>query len=122
MGSYGILFSTTLHYTWPWFRRQTLAGKGFIVSSFTIFGLVTWADHYLLSYEAVGLVHCPYKRGWFECKRGIISLRVGMSQGGEKGKRPAEKVCAARASEGREGSERAGDQGMVAGQQGEAAA
>jgi len=48
---YGLIFSTTLHFTWPWFRKQTLAGKGFIVSSFTIFGLVTWADHYLLSYE-----------------------------------------------------------------------
>lgn len=48
---YGLLTCTTMHFTWPWFRKQTLAGKGFIVSSFTIFGLVTWADHYLISYE-----------------------------------------------------------------------
>lgn len=36
---YGIIFSTVLHYRWPLFRKQTLAGKGFIVSSFTIFGV-----------------------------------------------------------------------------------
>lgn len=48
---YGLIFTTTLHHTWPLFRRQTLAGKAFVVSGFTIFGLVTWADHYLIAYE-----------------------------------------------------------------------
>lgn len=36
---YGSIVCTTLQFTWPWFRKQTLAGKGFIVSSFTIFGV-----------------------------------------------------------------------------------
>ncbi|ORX38728.1 hypothetical protein BD324DRAFT_650072 [Kockovaella imperatae] len=39
------------HYTWPFFRRQTLAFKGFITSSATIFGLVVGADNHLLNYE-----------------------------------------------------------------------
>lgn len=37
--SYGLLVTTTLHYTWRPFRNGTLAGKGFIVSGFTIFGV-----------------------------------------------------------------------------------
>lgn len=36
---YGLIFTTTLHHTWPLFRRQTLAGKAFVVSGFTIFGV-----------------------------------------------------------------------------------
>jgi len=59
-GSLGALKATALglglvivtHHTWPLFRRQTLAIKGFLVSSFTIFGLVTGADSALLSHEA----------------------------------------------------------------------
>ncbi|GAA5923883.1 hypothetical protein JCM1841_001424 [Sporobolomyces salmonicolor] len=35
----------------PWMRRQTLAGKAFLVSWVTIFGMVTHADHYLLNWE-----------------------------------------------------------------------
>jgi len=40
------------HYTWPVFRRQTLPFKGFLVSVFTIFGLVIGAENALLSHEA----------------------------------------------------------------------
>ncbi|KAH9951755.1 hypothetical protein B0H21DRAFT_717329 [Amylocystis lapponica] len=40
------------HYSWPLFRRQTLAFKGFLVSAFTIFGLVLSAESALLSHEA----------------------------------------------------------------------
>jgi len=39
------------HATWPSFRRQTLALKGFLVSAFTIFGLVVGADKALLAHE-----------------------------------------------------------------------
>jgi len=39
------------HHTWPVFRRQTLALKGFLVSIFTIYGLVSGADSALLSHE-----------------------------------------------------------------------
>lgn len=40
------------HYTWPWFRRQTLAFKGFLVTGFAVFGLVTHAEHALQTLEA----------------------------------------------------------------------
>jgi len=39
------------HHTWPFFRRQTLAFKGFLVSGFTIWGLVVGADTALLRHE-----------------------------------------------------------------------
>ncbi|CAL1702224.1 unnamed protein product [Somion occarium] len=40
------------HYTWPVFRRQTLAFKGFLVTGFAIFGLVVHAENALQSLEA----------------------------------------------------------------------
>ncbi|KAI0079661.1 hypothetical protein K474DRAFT_1658732 [Panus rudis PR-1116 ss-1] len=40
------------HYTWPLFRRQTLAFKGFLVSGFTIYGLVVYAENALQTLEA----------------------------------------------------------------------
>ncbi|KAF8520109.1 hypothetical protein JB92DRAFT_2709598 [Gautieria morchelliformis] len=49
---YGLALVTLTHHTWPLFRRQTLAIKGFLVSSCTIFGLVVGADTALLSHEA----------------------------------------------------------------------
>ncbi|KAL6306632.1 hypothetical protein BKA93DRAFT_729008, partial [Sparassis latifolia] len=48
----GLGLATIGHYTWPLFRRQTLAFKGFVVSIFTIFGLVIGAEHALQSHEA----------------------------------------------------------------------
>ncbi|KAL1412981.1 hypothetical protein Q8F55_000730 [Vanrija albida] len=39
------------HYFSPGFRKQTWAIKAFLLSSFTIFGLVVGADDYLLKYE-----------------------------------------------------------------------
>jgi len=48
----GISLATLGHFTWPVFRRQTLAFKGFLVSAFTMFGLVLGADNALLSHEA----------------------------------------------------------------------
>ncbi|TDL29298.1 hypothetical protein BD410DRAFT_14800 [Rickenella mellea] len=48
----GAAVVTAVHFAWPGFRRQTLAFKAFLVSGFTIFGLVTWADHALLSHES----------------------------------------------------------------------
>uniref|UniRef100_A0A0K3CNY7 Uncharacterized protein n=1 Tax=Rhodotorula toruloides TaxID=5286 RepID=A0A0K3CNY7_RHOTO len=35
----------------PLVRRQTLAGKAFLVSWGTIFGMIIYADHYLLKWE-----------------------------------------------------------------------
>ncbi|GHJ87082.1 hypothetical protein NliqN6_3484 [Naganishia liquefaciens] len=49
---YGTLLVTLGHLTWPLFRRQTLALKGFIVSSAAVTGLVINADNYLLRYES----------------------------------------------------------------------
>ncbi|KAF9821466.1 hypothetical protein IEO21_00712 [Rhodonia placenta] len=48
----GIGLAVLGHYTWPTFRRQTLPFKGFLVSVFTIFGLVIGAENALLSHEA----------------------------------------------------------------------
>jgi len=41
------------HHTWPAFRRQTLAFKGFVISAFTITGLVFGAESALQQHEAV---------------------------------------------------------------------
>lgn len=35
---YGIAAVTLLHFKYPWVRRQTTAGKAFLISSFSIFG------------------------------------------------------------------------------------
>ncbi|TEB35494.1 hypothetical protein FA13DRAFT_1728304 [Coprinellus micaceus] len=58
-GIYGAMRSTAVgvglaiiaHHTWPAFRRQTLAFKGFLVSGFTCFGLVFGAETALLEHE-----------------------------------------------------------------------
>ncbi|TFK29309.1 hypothetical protein FA15DRAFT_664239 [Coprinopsis marcescibilis] len=39
------------HHTWPLFRRQTLAFKGFLVSGFTCFGLIFAAEAALQEHE-----------------------------------------------------------------------
>ncbi|KJA30102.1 hypothetical protein HYPSUDRAFT_81720 [Hypholoma sublateritium FD-334 SS-4] len=39
------------HHLWPAFRRQTVAIKGFLVSGFTIFGLVFGAERALVEFE-----------------------------------------------------------------------
>ncbi|BGP16313.1 hypothetical protein JCM10213_006469 [Rhodosporidiobolus nylandii] len=39
------------NWRFPFVRRQTLAGKVFLASWASIFGMVTHADHYLLQYE-----------------------------------------------------------------------
>ncbi|KIP12812.1 hypothetical protein PHLGIDRAFT_61047 [Phlebiopsis gigantea 11061_1 CR5-6] len=39
------------HHTWPFFKKQTLAFKGFLVTGFTIFGLVTYAEAALQALE-----------------------------------------------------------------------
>ncbi|KAH7903634.1 hypothetical protein BJ138DRAFT_1167825 [Hygrophoropsis aurantiaca] len=51
-GAFGLGVVTFAHYTWPLFRRQTLPFKAFLVSGFTMFGLVIGADTALLSHEA----------------------------------------------------------------------
>jgi len=48
----GIGAVTLGHYTWPLFRKQTFAFKAFLVSAFTMFGLVITADTVLLQHEA----------------------------------------------------------------------
>jgi len=50
-GALGLGSVIFAHHTWPVFRRQTLALKGFLVSIFTIYGLVSGADSALLSHE-----------------------------------------------------------------------
>ncbi|KIJ19921.1 hypothetical protein PAXINDRAFT_166118 [Paxillus involutus ATCC 200175] len=51
-GALGLGVVTLAHYTWPFFRRQTLPFKTFLVSLFGIYGLVIGADNALLSHEA----------------------------------------------------------------------
>ncbi|KIK95141.1 hypothetical protein PAXRUDRAFT_827327 [Paxillus rubicundulus Ve08.2h10] len=51
-GALGVGVVTLAHYTWPFFRRQTLPFKTFLVSLFGIYGLVIGADNALLSHEA----------------------------------------------------------------------
>ncbi|OBZ76194.1 hypothetical protein A0H81_03587 [Grifola frondosa] len=47
----GFGLTVLAHYTWPFFRRQTLPFKAFVVSAFTVYGLVIGADRALLSHE-----------------------------------------------------------------------
>lgn len=49
--AYSIALCGMAHIYWPFFRRQTLAFKGFLVSSAAMGGMVIWADHYLLRHE-----------------------------------------------------------------------
>ncbi|KAH8106202.1 hypothetical protein BXZ70DRAFT_918603 [Cristinia sonorae] len=48
----GVGLAIIAHYSWPWFRRQTLAFKGFLVTGFAVFGLVTHAERALQTLEA----------------------------------------------------------------------
>ncbi|KAE9410262.1 hypothetical protein BT96DRAFT_931058 [Gymnopus androsaceus JB14] len=47
----GVGLSIVAHYTWPAFRRQRLAFKGFLVSGFCLVGLVFGAERALLAHE-----------------------------------------------------------------------
>ncbi|KAG2077606.1 hypothetical protein BDR04DRAFT_981583, partial [Suillus decipiens] len=51
-GSFGVGVVTFAHYAWPLFRRQTLPFKAFLISGFTMAGLVIGADNALLAHEA----------------------------------------------------------------------
>ncbi|OAX42886.1 hypothetical protein K503DRAFT_732640 [Rhizopogon vinicolor AM-OR11-026] len=51
-GAFGVGVVTFAHYGWPLFRRQTLPFKAFLVSGFTMAGLVIGADSALLTHEA----------------------------------------------------------------------
>ncbi|KAJ6629174.1 hypothetical protein B0H10DRAFT_1776941 [Mycena sp. CBHHK59/15] len=48
----GVGLTIITHYTWPFFRRQTLQFKGFLVCTCTVFGLVISAERALQEYEA----------------------------------------------------------------------
>ncbi|EIN10343.1 hypothetical protein PUNSTDRAFT_50994 [Punctularia strigosozonata HHB-11173 SS5] len=48
----GLGLATLGHYTWPAFRRQTLALKGFLVTGCAIFGMVMEQETALLAYES----------------------------------------------------------------------
>ncbi|KAF9469074.1 hypothetical protein BDZ94DRAFT_1286949 [Collybia nuda] len=47
----GLGLAFVAHCTWPLFRRQTLAFKGYLVSGFTCFGLVFSAEYALQRHE-----------------------------------------------------------------------
>ncbi|KAH6915259.1 hypothetical protein BKA70DRAFT_1258479 [Coprinopsis sp. MPI-PUGE-AT-0042] len=49
----GVGLAIIAHHSWPAFRRQTLAFKGFLVSGFTVTGLVFGAEAALLEHENV---------------------------------------------------------------------
>lgn len=48
----GFGLSIIAHYAWPWYRRQPMSFKGFLVVTSGVFGLVFGAEHALLEYEA----------------------------------------------------------------------
>ncbi|KAG7445868.1 uncharacterized protein BT62DRAFT_1076287 [Guyanagaster necrorhizus] len=48
----GLGLSIIAHYAWPWYRRQPMSFKGFLVTTSGVFGLVFGAEHALLEYEA----------------------------------------------------------------------
>lgn len=48
----GLGLAIIVHYSWPLFRRQPLAFKSFLVSTFTVFGLVFGAENALQAHEA----------------------------------------------------------------------
>ncbi|KAI0254322.1 hypothetical protein BJV78DRAFT_1186955 [Lactifluus subvellereus] len=50
-GAFSLGSAILAQHTWPAFRRQTLPFKGFLISIFTIYGLVSSADTALLSHE-----------------------------------------------------------------------
>ncbi|KAI0320256.1 hypothetical protein OF83DRAFT_618728 [Amylostereum chailletii] len=52
-GAVGFGALTVAHYTWPAFRRQTLALKGFLLTTFAIYGMVMHAEDALQSHESV---------------------------------------------------------------------
>ncbi|KAF9057758.1 hypothetical protein BJ165DRAFT_1334721 [Panaeolus papilionaceus] len=49
----GLGTATILNHLSPFFRRQTLAMKGFFVTTFTVTGLVFYAEHALLEHENI---------------------------------------------------------------------
>ncbi|KAI0786376.1 hypothetical protein C8Q75DRAFT_771524 [Abortiporus biennis] len=49
--SIGLGMAILGHYTWPFFRRQTLAFKAFLVTGCTVFGLVIYAEDALQTLE-----------------------------------------------------------------------
>ncbi|TFK43341.1 hypothetical protein BDQ12DRAFT_175003 [Crucibulum laeve] len=49
----GLGLTIITHYAWPLFRRQTLSFKAFLISGFTISGLVFSAEGALLEHEAI---------------------------------------------------------------------
>ncbi|KAF5388212.1 hypothetical protein D9615_000221 [Tricholomella constricta] len=53
----GLGLAIIVNYSWPLFRRQTLAFKGYIVSGFTVFGLVFSAENALQAHEAQQRYH-----------------------------------------------------------------
>ncbi|KAJ7179813.1 hypothetical protein C8R43DRAFT_970532 [Mycena crocata] len=52
-GAIGVGLTIITHYSWPFFRRQTLQFKGFLVCTCTVFGLVLGAEKALQEYKAV---------------------------------------------------------------------
>ncbi|KAF9008871.1 hypothetical protein BDQ17DRAFT_1349107 [Cyathus striatus] len=52
MTAVGVGLAIIAHYSWPLFRRQRLPFKAFLVSGFTIAGLVHSAENALLKHEA----------------------------------------------------------------------
>ncbi|KAF7331935.1 WD-REPEATS-REGION domain-containing protein [Mycena kentingensis (nom. inval.)] len=71
------------HYTWPFFRRQTLSGKLFLVCASSVFGLVISAENALQQYEAFRRVeeNSIRKQARFELgQRGIVPTESAIAQ------------------------------------------
>ncbi|BGP08209.1 hypothetical protein JCM10049v2_004055 [Rhodotorula toruloides] len=64
--------SSRANWRFPLVRRQTLAGKAFLVSWGTIFGMIIYADHYLLKWEQD---HRIQAERWREMARRELSAK-----------------------------------------------
>jgi len=81
------------HHSWPLFRRQTLAFKAFLVSGFTMFGLVVTADNVLLKHEANKrlLENALRKEARVDlARRGIVSTETAIRQWKEERRKAME--------------------------------
>jgi len=77
------LGAVTIGHSWPLFRRQTLAFKAFLVSAFTMFGLVVAADNALLKHEATqrSEISALRKQARIElARRGIIPTETAIRE------------------------------------------
>ncbi|KAG5733035.1 hypothetical protein E4T56_gene3593 [Termitomyces sp. T112] len=79
----GLGLAVIAHYSWPIFRRQPLALKGFLVSTFTVFGMVFSAENALQAHEAEQrfVENDVRKRARYDlARRGIVATETEIAK------------------------------------------